>query len=289
MAVPSAGATLPPLLFAAGATFLVLELAPHPLRDSFPQLGEPQPPLQDGFPEDYRAFCLDHRDRLRELCAEHRYQMNEVARCAQLLPALEPASRDGREIVLIDIGTGAGLALQLDRYRYLFHGPGIRLHTVGNPDATVVIETELRGGVAAPLPATMPRIVDRIGIDIEPLDLRDRAVRNWLAACIPQEIGAVTRFHAAVEVAIAHPARRVRGDVCLTVSEVLSQAQSDALVCLIDTYVHVFFAAAQLRRFRSIVEEFGSRRDLDWVSIDPLVPIGERASDSVMGSAVRHS
>ena len=181
------GDKLPPLLFAAGATFLVLELAPHPLRDSFPQLGEPQPPLQDGFPKDYRAFCLDHRDRLRELCAEHRYQMNEVARCAQLLPALEPASRDGREIVLIDIGTGAGLALQLDRYRYLFHGPGIRLHTVGNPDATVVIETELRGGVAAPPPATMPRIVDRIGIDIEPLDLRDRAVRNWLAACIPQE------------------------------------------------------------------------------------------------------
>ena len=182
--------------------------------------------------------------------------------------AVAPGARTGQSrrtggSSLIDIGTGAGLALQLDRYRYLFHGPGIRLHTVGNPDATVVIETELRGGVAAPLRATMPRIVDRIGIDIEPLDLCDRAVRNWLAACIPQEIGAVTRFHAALEVAIAHPARRIRGDVCLTVSEVLSQAQSDALVCLIDTYVHVFFAAAPLRRFRSIVEEFGSRRDLD--------------------------
>ena len=29
--------------------------------------------------------------------------MNEVVRCAQLLPALSAASRDGREIVLIDI------------------------------------------------------------------------------------------------------------------------------------------------------------------------------------------
>jgi hypothetical protein len=280
------GDKLPPLLFAAAVTFLVLELSPRPLRDAFPQLGEPQPPLQDRFFEDYRAFCLDHRDRLRELCAQHRYQMNEVARCAQLLPALAPASGDGREIVLIDIGTGAGLALQLDRYRYLFRGPGSRLQTGGNPDATVVIETELRGDVAVPLPATLPRIVDRIGIDIEPLDLGDRAVRDWLTACIPQEIGAVTRFHAAVEVAIAHPARRVRGDACSTLSEVLSQAPSDALVCLTDTYVHVFFAAAQLHRFRSIVGEFGARRDLDWVSIDPLVPLGDHARESVLGSSV---
>jgi hypothetical protein len=216
----------------------------------------------------------------------HRYQMNEVARCAQLLPALAPASLDGRAIVLIDVGTGAGLALQLDRYRYLFHGPGPHLQAVGNPDATVVIETDLRGDVPAPLPATMPRIVDRIGIDIEPLDLGDRAVRNWLAACIPQEIGAVTRFYSAVEVVIAHPVRRVRGDACVTLPEVLWQTPPDALVCVIDTYVHVFFEAAQLHRFRSIVEEFGSRRDLDWVSIDPLVPMGPHATDSVLGSSV---
>jgi hypothetical protein len=36
----------------------------------------------------------------------------------------------------------------------------------------------------------------------------------------------------------------------------------------------------------SIVKEFGSRRDLDWVSIDPLVPLGEHASDSVLGGTV---
>ena len=280
------GEKLPPLLFAAAATFLVLELTPRPLRASFPQLGQAQPPLEHRFIEDYRAFCLDHRDRLLELCARHRYQMNEVARCAQLLPALAPAARDGREVVLIDIGTGAGLALQLDRYRYLFHGPGSRRQAIGNPDATVVIETDLRGGAAPPLPATMPPIADRIGIDIEPIDLGDRAVRNWLAACIPQEIGAVTRFHSAVEVALAHPARRVRGDACDVLPEVLSRAPADALVCLIDTYVHVFFADAQLQRFRSIVDEFGSRRDLDWVSIDPLVPMGEHASDSVLGGTV---
>ena len=276
---------LPPLLFAAAVTFLVLELAPRPLRDSFPQLGESQPPLGPRFVDDYRAFCLDHRDRLLELCARHRYQMNEVARCAQLLPALTPAALDGRELVLIDIGTGAGLALQLDRYRYLYHGPGAQLQTAGNPDAAVVLETDVRGDMVPPVPSLMPQIIDRVGIDIEPLDLSDGAVRSWLAACIPQEIGAVTRFHSALEVAIAHPGRRVRGDACLALPELLSQASGDALVCLIDSYVHVFFAAAELQRFQAIVAEFGARRDLDWISIDPLVPMGEHATETVSGSS----
>ena len=115
---------LPPLLFSAAATALVLELAPSPLRESFPRPGTPQPPLSPSFREEYRAFCLDHRDEVMELCASHRYQMNEVGRCADLIPALAPTIAEGREIVLVDIGTGAGLALQLDRYRYVYRGPG---------------------------------------------------------------------------------------------------------------------------------------------------------------------
>lgn len=277
---------LPPLLFGAAATFLVLELEPEPLRRCFPQLGEPQPPLDERFAQEYRAFCLDHRDRLQELCAQHRYQMNEVARCADVLPALAPAIEEQREIILVDVGTGAGLALHLDRYRYLFRGPEGGFATVGDPDATVVIETELRGPVTAPVPPTVPNIVDRIGIDIEPLDLGDRITRAWLAACIPQEIGALTRFHCAVEVAIAHPARSIRADAGAVLPEVLAAAQDEALICLIDTYVHVFFAAEELLDFRSLVDRVGAQRDLDWVTIDPLVPMGESATDSVLGVKV---
>jgi hypothetical protein len=36
---------LPPLLFSAAATFLVLELRPEPLAGWFPRVGEPQLPL----------------------------------------------------------------------------------------------------------------------------------------------------------------------------------------------------------------------------------------------------
>lgn len=56
----------------------------------------------------------------------------------------------------------------------------------------VTIET-IRGSAVAPVPRTLPHVAERIGIDVEPLDLRDDRLRTWLAACIAQEIGAVTR------------------------------------------------------------------------------------------------
>ncbi len=273
---------LPPLLFSAAATFLVLELAPDPLRDSFPRIAAPQPPLPAWFENEYRAFCLDHRQRLLELCAQHRYQMNEVGRCADIVLALSPAIEDGREIALVDIGTGAGLALHLDRYRYGFREAGGQVSTVGDPDASVVIETALRGPTAPPPVSALPRIVQRIGVDIEPLDLGRPEVHAWLAACIPQEAGAVTRFHEAVKVAIDNPAALVRGDACDVLPDVLSAIPQELLVCIVDSYVHVFFGPDELARFRAVVDRAGSKRDLDWISIDPLVPMGSEANRTVL-------
>ncbi|MFZ0091381.1 MAG: DUF2332 domain-containing protein [Solirubrobacteraceae bacterium] len=276
---------LPPLLFSAAATFLVLESDREPLRDWFPRVGEPQRPLGAGFRDAYRDFCLDRRDRLLELCATHRYQMNEVGRCAHVLPAMAPAIAADREMALVDVGTGAGLALHLDRYRYQFRHPDGRVTTVGDPESRVEISTELRGAQPLPIPSRLPCVSERIGIDVEPLELQDADVRAWIAACLPQEIGAVTRFHHAVEVAMSHDSRLVRGDACTALPAALASIPEDRLVCLVDTFVHVFFPDAELRRFRELVEDLGTRRDLDWISLDPLIPMGHAATSSVIGVA----
>lgn len=276
---------LPALLFAAAATRLILSLAPEPLRGSFPRVGEPQPPLAPGFAVEYRAFCIEHRERLLELCGHHRYQMNEVARCADFVPALTGAAESGREIVLVDIGTGAGLALYFDSYRYVFRAPGERVLRVGADGSPVTLDVELTGALIPRLPDRLPDVVDRIGIDVEPLDLTDPSVHGWLAACVPQEIGAVTRFHEAARVVLAGHARSLRGDACELLPEVLDAIPDGPLVCLVDSYVNVFFSPSQLERFRAIVDSYGRRRDLDWVSTDPLVPMGETATSTVTGLA----
>jgi hypothetical protein len=277
---------LPPLLFSAAATSLVLELEPQPLRERFPSAGKPQPALGADFRAQYRDFCLSHRARLAELCAHHRYQMNEVGRCADLLPALAPAIAEDRELALIDIGTGAGLALHLDRYRYEYRPRDGAAIEIGDPASEVMIETDVRGDAPVPVPPFLPSVAERIGIDIEPLDLTRSAVRAWLAACIPQEAGAVTRFHRAVEVATSHRARLVQGDALSTLPDVLASVPEETLVCVVDSYVHVFFAAHELERFRALIAAVGAERDLDWISIDPLVPMGASATRSVVGLPV---
>jgi hypothetical protein len=274
---------LPPLLFSAAATSLILAREPEPLRACFPRLGEAQSRLDPSFAEHYRAFCLEHSDELLELCAHHRYQMNEVGRCADFVPSLTEATDEHREVVLVDIGTGAGLALHFDRYRYSY-GPagGEPLH-VGMSTSPVSVEVELAGPLTPRLPSQLPVIADRIGIDVEPLDLGDPEVHGWLAACVPQEIGAVTRFHEAARVALDNPARALRGDACELLPQVLDAIAPGPLVYLVDTYVNVFFSPEHLARFREIVDTVGRRRDLDWVSTDPLVPMGQSASRTVTG------
>ena len=276
---------LPPLLFQAAATSLVLELEPDPLRKWFPRVGEPQPPLSAAFHGQYRSFCLEHRDRIAELCRRHRYQMNEVGRCADILPAMSPAIDENRPIALIDLGTGAGLALHLDRYRYAYRDRD-HLVNLGDPASQVMIETELRGEPQVPVPRVLPRLSERIGVDVEPLDLTRPDVRSWLAACVPQEITAVTRFHRAVEVAMSWPARLVRGEALTVLPEVVVSIPDQTLVCIVDSYVHVFFTADELERFRALIDELGAARDLDWISVDPLVPMGVSATKSVVGLPV---
>jgi len=276
---------LPPLLFSAATTLLVRRLEPDPLERSYPVVGAPQPPLSPTFGPEYRAFCLDHRDELRALCAEHRYQMSEPGRCAHLLPALALAA-ETREVALADLGTGAGFALALDRYRYLYRYPDGTETAVGDSASPVTIETETRGPHRPPLPAEAPRIIARVGVDAEPVNLGDPAVRAWLAACVPPEASALTRFERAADVVLSHPVTVHHGDAVDALAELIADLPDGALVCLLDAYVHVFFAPEQLARFGALVAEAGRERDLDWISLDPLVPLGPGARRAVIDVAV---
>ena len=271
---------LPPLLLAAAVRYMATgsEIARY-----YPEPGGEQPPPDPSFGAGLAAFAHARRDDLAGLCASHRYQMNEVGRCADVLPALgRIADETGRPLAVVDLGTGAGLGLNLDRYRYTYRTPDGTAHDVGDAAARVHIECRVRTG-APPLPRRIPAIADRVGVDVEPLDVTDREVLAWLAACVPPEAGAVTRFAAAAELVRSEPARRVRGDLLDVLPDVIASVPADAHVCLIDTYVHVFLGPDDLERFDAIVARIGRERDLDWVSVDPLVPLGPDASRTVQG------
>jgi hypothetical protein len=220
---------------------------------------------------------------LSELCASHRYQMNEVGRCLDVLPVLgEIADRADRPIALVDLGTGAGLGLHLDRYHYSYR-IGREIASVGEPESAVRLSCTVRSGPVPPVPARVPAFAERVGVDIEPLDLADPHTLAWLAACIPPEAEAVTRFAAAAKIRRAHPTRTVRGNLIEVLGDVIASLPRDCLVCLVDTYAHVFLTAAERARFDWLIEQLGRRRELEWVSVDPLVPLGPAADRTVQG------
>jgi hypothetical protein len=78
----------------------------------------------------------------------------------------------------------------------------------------------------------------------------------------------------------------VRGDLVDVLPSVVAAVPRDELVCLIDTYVHVFLPPAELARFTALADAIGRERDLEWISVDPLVPLGPHATATVQGLAV---
>ena len=278
---------LPALLFVAAVMALVERERPHPLCQAVPVAGDRQPPLPPDFAAQLRAFCLCHREDLLALAATHRYQMSEPARCAHLLPAVAAVAAEVRRpLALIDLGTGAGFALHLDAYRYCYQRPGGEPLTVGEPDAPVTLHTRLRGPRTPALPASPPSVAVRIGIDTEPLDVGDPDVRAWLRACTPPVAEALTRFDQAADYAAAHTATTVQADALTALPDVFEQLPAHAHPCLLDAYVHVFFTTDEQARFRDQLARLGRGRDLDWISLDPLVPMGVDPRQSVIGASV---
>ena len=269
---------LPALLASAAVSFLVGRDGPAPLAGYFPGPGAPQPPFDSAFFPAASRFFADRLDDIAAVCHQHRYQMNEVARCSQIaLGIAATAGSPTDPVALADLGTGAGLGLQLDRYRYHV-GP----QAAGPPAAELSLGCEVRGPRQPP-PVRLPPIAERAGIDVHPIDVRDAAARSWLRACAPPEASALTRLAAAIEVARQHPVRLVAGDVAEALPSVLDSFPPGRGIIVVDAYLSVFLPPGQRERLARIMATAGTSRPVTWLSLNPLVPLGPTGNRSVQG------
>ena len=277
---------MPALLFCAAAGYLIDEHQPAGLVGYFPAAGEPQPSLDAGFAPAWRAFCLEHRGELLDLCARRHYQMNEVARSTQMALALQwlggvvPAT----EVALVDLGTGAGLGLHLDRYCHRLGDDG----RLGDPGSPLVLECRVEGPQGPPDLRALPRIEERVGIDLDPLDLADAEDRRWARACVPPETDSLARFDRAARLVGPHPCRMVRGDGLEALPDILDAVPSHLYPVVCDAYTAVFFSDRERARLGELLRHHSAVRELAWISLDPLVPLGTEGRLSVQGIGVPH-
>jgi hypothetical protein len=275
---------LPALLASAAVRFIVRRDQPEPLAGYFPVPDAPQPCFDDGFYPAATAFFSARLDAIAALCRSRRYQMNEVARCTQIALGIAATSaspaRPAAPIALADLGTGAGLGLQLDRYRYL-----VGTRASGPSAAGLRLACDVRGPLPPP-PAVLPRITDRAGIELNPVDLQDPAARAWLESCTPPEASALARLTAAIGVTRQNPAKIVAGDAVEVLPGVLDRFPPRRPVTVVDAYMAVFLTAEQRARLTDILARAGRSRPVTWLSLDPLIPLGPSGQDSVQGLAL---
>ena len=269
---------LPALLASAAVAFLVRRDRPVPLAGYFPEAGASQPRFDDGFFPAFRAFRAARLEDIIEVCRGRRYQMNEVARCTQIVLGITAATGGSADpVALVDLGTGAGLGLQLDRYRYRV-GTG----TYGPAAAGLSLACDVRGPISPP-PAELPRIAARVGVELDPVDLADPAARAWLEACAPPEASALSRLAEAVNIARQHPETVIAGDVVDMLPGVLGSIPRQQRIVVVDAYMAVFLPEDRRARLAGILAQAGRDRPVTWLSLDPLVPLGPSGRDSVQG------
>ena len=199
-----------------------------------------------------RHRVLADADRLRETMLARATQTNEPARCAALLPLI---GRFPQPLHLIEVGASAGLCLHLDRYEYSYGG--VR---VGGP-SSVRIDCAVSGPV--PVPADVPTVATRTGIDLAPLDPADPDDRAWLRALVwPGQHDRLSRLDAALDLAAAAPARMVTGHLLDELPRAVAAVGATGTTVVLSSAVLPYLTADERSAFTSLVAELPVR----WVS-----------------------
>ena len=227
-----------------------------------------------GYPE-WREFAIAHWAALRTEALVRLTQTNEPGRCAALLPAL---SLIPGPLALLEVGASAGLCLYPDRYSYRYDG-GHSLHPADGP-STVLLECETSGGM--PVPAALPQIVWRAGIDLAPLDVRSEADSRWLETLIwPEQHDRLQRIRAAADIVRADPPLLVAGDAADALAGLAAQAPPGATLVVVSSGVLVYVARPRREFF---LEEL-AKLDARWVGLEAagLFPSVVQSIESATG------
>jgi hypothetical protein len=265
IAAAARAAPVPNLLF-AGVQYLLLRGADHPLVGFYPACGgDPGRTDIDPVPL-FRDFCLAHADAIRRLLETRRVQTNEVRRCALLLPAFAVVAGEaaGRPLAIVEIGASAGLNLLWDRYGYDYGGA-----RCGDPEAPVQLRCALRGAQAPPIPATMPSVAWRVGLDLKPIDVHDDDAVLWLRALTwPEQVERAALLEHALDLARREPPLLLAGDALELLPGVLQRVPGDAALCLVHTFTLNQFTPEMRDQFWALAAGESLRRPVQVVSLE---------------------
>ena len=208
----------------------------------------------------FRDHVLARRERLLALASARRTQTNEIGRAAVLLPWIPAAG----PVHAIDVGASAGLNLCLDRFRFEYTGAAQKRLGIEGP--TVACET--RGPVR--LPAALPVLATRTGIDLAPVDAANPDAAAWLEALVwPEHQDRLDRLRGAVAVRRDVDLRLVAGDAATALADVLATLPPGPAV--VWHTIALYQADARVQAdIDAAVEEGARRRKITRIGFEPV-------------------
>ena len=235
-----------PLILLAAVHHLLLTDAQHELGAYYATVvGEAARPVDDGLYPAFAAFVDEHRARIEELVATRTTQTNEPRRTVVTLPALGLVQAEAAApLALIEVGASAGLNLLGDRYAFT-----VGDMTSGDPASRVQMACEVRGELRPPIPARL-EVAWRRGLDLNPLDVRDPATREWLRALVwPEHPDRLQLLDAALQMARQDPPVIVRGDLVDDLPPLVADAPPDAALVVACTWTLAYIGPERRREF----------------------------------------
>jgi hypothetical protein len=206
----------PPVHLFTSVHYLLLGGLADPVARFFPTISTDPAPPEEAW-GDFRRFCGEHEEQLRQLLETRPVQMTYVERCRTLLPPMcHVADAASEPLNIIEIGCSAGVMLTFDRYAYELREGEL----VGPADSPFVLKGQLSGGPRL----FMPRIGRRTGIDLNIIDPRSEEDRRWmLATCFPELKTEQNRLAQAMAIVADTDIRWLEGDAIELISESVEQ------------------------------------------------------------------
>lgn len=214
--------------------------------------------------DDLAAALEREADFLRRYAAEVQIQTNEVRRAWALLPCfLELARWSGVDTFdFVELGASAGLLLLWDRYRYRYSAG-----EWGDAAAPLELGGEERGAVLGELLQIVPRVRRRVGIDRNPLDLRDPADLRLLKSFVwADQTARLARLDAAAAALRDDPPELLRGDLVEVLPAQLALRDEGALTVVMNSAALGYVDAAGRATVRATLEQAGAEGPLAYVT-----------------------
>ena len=188
---------------------------------------------------------------------ERSTQTNEPARCATLLPILAALPQP---IALLEVGASAGLCLMPDHYNYTYGEHRVSATSVGRFTPPVLA---CRASSNTPLPETMPVIVWRAGLDLNPIDVNDEDQVAWLETLVwPEEVDRLANLRGALAIGKEHRPLVVRGDLRTDLPALAAQAPKDATLVVFHSAVLAYLERSDRLRLRETLRAMAAT----WIS-----------------------